>query len=102
MPIFTGSRYDSSPLIIDTRSDGSQRTFVGPRVEVDQDDLPNNCVIYELHETERLDFVSYKACGKTVNWWIISDVNDIDDFFDTQNEVNLIIPPAEFFTETGM
>lgn len=47
---------------------------------------------YTIREGDTLSYISFKFYGNPLYWYLIADVNEIDNPFDLEIGLNLIIP----------
>lgn len=68
MSVYSGSRYARSRQ----RVRGSRLYLTLPSRA---DFNPENCVLYQVKETDTLDALAYKFYGNSAYWWCIMDAN---------------------------
>jgi len=97
MPVFKGSRYEESRAIsIDV--DGIIKLDIDKGKEFDFDDLKeDDYSIYPVQRGETLESIAYKFTGRSENYYIIAQVNNIYDPFISLEGKDLIIPSKSFF-----
>jgi len=98
MPVFKGSRYDRSNIISIENEEGITKLDVDKGKEYSIEDLEDDdYIIHKVGPGETLESIVYKYTGNSSYYYIIAQINDIYDPFESIEGKDLIIPSENFF-----
>lgn len=98
MPVFRGSRYAGCKVTSITGKDQVTRKWLHPREPLRREVVDQAWASHTVTNGEELDSIIYKYSGnprRTIDWWILADVNNIMFPLDLPAGTEIMIPSLD-------